>query len=80
MGWQSGRTLFIADGVFGLRVFDATNPLDLIQIQHFPGKHSEDIILHENRAYVIGRNGLYQYDYSNLAQLVFLSHLPVVES
>lgn len=73
-----GTTLFIADGTSGLKIFDAQDPFNLLKIEFFPGKHSEDIVLYEKRAYVIGKNGLYQYDYSVLGAIDFLSHLPVV--
>ncbi len=74
-----GTTLFIADGTSGLKVFNAENPFNLIEIERFPGKLSEDIVLYEKRAHVIGKNGLYQYDYSVLDNIDFLSHIPVVQ-
>lgn len=74
-----GSTLFIADGISGLKIFNAEDPFNLFEIERFPGKLSEDIVLYEKRAHVIGKNGLYQYDYSVLDAIDFLSHIPVVQ-
>lgn len=73
-----GTTLFVADGFSGLRVFKAEDPLNLTQIAHFPGKLAQDIVLSEGRAHIIGKNGLYQYDYTVLENITFLSHVPVM--
>ena len=72
-----GNTLFVADGFSGVRVFDAGEPLNLTKIAHFRGMVAQDIILYQNRAHIIGPNGLYQYDYSTLDHIEFLSHVPV---
>lgn len=70
--------LFVAVGSSGFQVFDAADPLNLIGIAHFPERPAEDIILYEGRAHLIGPNGLFQYDYSTLENIVFLSEVPVI--
>ncbi len=70
--------LFVAEGSFGFRVFDVEDPLNLVEIANFPGRPAHDVILSEGRAHVIGPNGLYQYDYLKLDDILFLSHVPVV--
>ena len=73
-----GNILFVADGLSGVRVFDTKDPLNLTEIAYFPGKVAQDIILYQHRAHIIGQNGLYQYDYSTVDNIKFLSHVPVV--
>lgn len=71
--------LFICDGDAGLKVYDATNPLEinLHQLAHFENIKTYDIIPYDGIAMMIGEDGLYQYDYSNLDSLRLLSHLPI---
>lgn len=72
------NTLFVAEGSFGFRVFKVEDPFNLIEISSFPGRSAQDVILYERRAHIVGPNGLYQYDYSKLDDILFLSHVPVV--
>jgi hypothetical protein len=75
----SAGTLFICDGAAGLKVFDASDPLAISsnQLQSFPGIHAYDVIHFQQRLFMIGDNGFYQYDYSNPSNLVLLSTIPV---
>lgn len=73
------NTLFVADGAFGFQVFDAQDPLNLVEIGLFQNRPARDIILHAGRAHVIGPEGLDQYDYSVLDHIILLSHVPAVE-
>lgn len=73
------QTLFLADGDFGLRIFNVENPHNIEEIRSFPGKPANDIILYESRIHVVGSNGFYQYNYSQLGNIVFLSHIPIVK-
>ena len=72
-----GELLFICDGSAGLKVFNASNDLTIDQnlIQQFMNIQATDIIPHENVAIMIGTDGLYQYDYSNPAQITLLSKI-----
>lgn len=78
LGIEAG-TLFICDGAAGLKVFDASNPLNIgnNQLQSFPGVHAYDVIPFQKRLFMIGDNGFYQYDYSNPNNLVLLSTITV---
>lgn len=71
------NTLFICDGDAGLKVFDATNPLDCgNQLQQtFSSIVAIDIIPHNNTAIVLAEDGIYQYDYSNINNIQFLSKI-----
>ena len=70
-----GNILFICDGTAGLKVFNAANSLTIDQnlIQQFMNIQATDIIPHNNIAIMIGSDGLYQYDYSNPAEINLLS-------
>lgn len=61
LGIDNG-TLFICDN--GLKVYDATNVLDLKLIKTFD-INANDVIPYNGKLLVIGDDGFYQYDYSN---------------
>lgn len=71
--------LFICDGDAGLKVYDATDPMEihLNQLEHFAGIKTFDVIPLGGVLMLIGADGLYQYDYSDLSNLVLLSTIPV---
>ncbi|MBX2840727.1 MAG: hypothetical protein KTR26_03075 [Flammeovirgaceae bacterium] len=74
-----GNNLFICEGEFGLKHFDATDPLKVGEkmISHFDDMHAFDVIPYDNRLMMIGNDGLYQYDYSG-NELKLLSTLTIV--
>jgi hypothetical protein len=79
LGIDNG-TLFICDGADGLKVFDASDVKTISQNQlaHFASIQSQDIIPYQNVAMMIGADGLYQYDYTNIKDIKLLSQLPIV--
>ena len=70
--------LFITEGQFGLKVFDASDDLTIAdnQLNHFDDFHAVDVIPYRDLLLVIGEDGLFQYSYSN-NELQLLSHLSV---
>ncbi len=72
-----GTTLFICEGEFGLKVFDASNSRQIVQNQlaHIDNIHAFDVIPLNGVLMVIGDDGLYQYDYSDPANLQLLSKM-----
>lgn len=78
LGIEEG-TLFICDGEAGLKVFDAKDPLHLMnnQLAHFSEINTFDVIPVQSRLIMIGENGLYQYDYSDLSDIRLLSMIPI---
>ena len=71
--------LFVCDGNDGLKVYDAS---DVMQIQnkmiaHFANINSFDVIPFNNDLIMVGSDGLYQYDYSNVQNISLLSRIPV---
>lgn len=69
--------LFICDGSDGLKVFDAQNPEDCGNhlIKNFKNIQATDVILFGNIAMLIGDDGLYQYDISDLENINEISQL-----
>lgn len=74
-------TLFICDGSAGLKAYDATDvtQIDKNQLAHYNNIQALDIIPWQNIAMVIGSDGLYQYDYSDIKNIRLISQLPIVE-
>ncbi len=68
-------TLFVCQGNKGLSVFDASNPLDLKARQTFANVNAFDVIPFSKTLLTIGKDGLYQYDYSNPDNLRLLSKI-----
>lgn len=74
-------TLFICDGQDGLKAYDATDVRTISQNQlaHYKNIQALDVIPFQQVAMVIGEDGLYQYDYSDLKNIKLLSQLPIVK-
>ena len=72
--------LFICDGDAGLKVYDAKDPLNLKanQLAHFTEINTFDVIPIERHLIMIGEDGLYQYDYSDVKDINLLSMIPIV--
>jgi len=77
-----GSTLFVCEGEFGLKVYDATDPYEITsnKIAEFPAIHAHDVIPLSSFLFMIGDDGFYIYDYSNLTDISLLGTLPVVPS
>ncbi len=74
-----GEQLFICEGAFGLKHFNAANPdrIDQNLVKHHSGMHAYDVIPLDNLLIMIGDDGLYQYDYSDPQAMQLLSVIPV---
>lgn len=71
------NTLFVCDGTSGLKIFDATDPLDVgnQKIKTYSSVQATDIILLDNVAMLIGDDGLYQYDISDIDNINKISQI-----
>lgn len=69
--------VFICEGEYGLKSLDASSPLDIKQLEYLTGMNAYDVIPLNKTLLMIGRDGLYQFNYSNPAQLRQLSKIPV---
>ena len=72
--------LFICDGDAGLKVYDASDPLNLNanQLAHFTEINTFDVIPVQKHLIMIGEDGLYQYDYVDVQDINLLSMIPIV--
>lgn len=74
-------TLMICDGSEGLKVFDAIdiNKIDENMLDHFTGFSTFDVIPVGwwKVAIVTGKDGIYQFDYSDPTNITQLSQIPV---
>lgn len=71
--------LFVCEGEYGLRIFDASDIYNIPQneIADFPGIHAYDVIPLGTFLLLIGDDGFQIYDYSNLEDIQLLGSLPV---
>ena len=76
---KNGDLLFICDGTAGLKVYNALNPQLLLSnlIYTYPGIVAYDVIPIGKVLVLIGDNGLFQYDYSNVKNITLLGRLVV---
>jgi hypothetical protein len=70
------KKLFVCDGKYGLKVFDAGDPEEIQQLETIEYINGYDVIPHEHLLIVSARDGIYQFDYST-QQLKPLSRIPV---
>lgn len=73
------KTLFICDGPDGLKVFNASNVLEIgaNQLAHYPAINALDVIPFQNVAMMISSDGLYQYNYADPKNIYLVSKLPI---
>ena len=71
--------LFICDGSDGLKIYDATDKWNITgnQIAHFADIQAYDVIPLEQILLMIGEDGFFQYDYSDLENIQLISQIPV---
>jgi hypothetical protein len=70
--------LFVCDGKAGLKIYDAADPLNIdTTLAHYDNINAFDVIPLGEVLLMIGIDGLYQYDYSNIKNITQLSHIPV---
>jgi hypothetical protein len=76
---KDANNLFICDGSAGLKLFDATEPTAIAStpVATFSNIQATDVIPFDNRLLMIGEDGLYQYDYSNVQNISLLSRIAV---
>ena len=60
-----GTTLFICDGEAGLKIYDATDDMNLELLEWFQDVETYDVIPLGGTAIVVGSGGLHLYDYTD---------------
>jgi hypothetical protein len=78
LGIDDGN-LFVGEGDKGLRILDASDPNNVEQIRHISDIKATDVIPFNDVLMITGRDGIVQYDYSDIENLKLLSTIPVVE-
>jgi hypothetical protein len=73
--------LFVCDGDDGLKVFNASDPFLVAEhlIASFKDINAYDVIPIGNALLMIGENGFYQYDYTNLTDIKLISSIKIVK-
>jgi len=71
--------LFVCEGDHGLKVYDASyeDSIPAHLLAAFPGIHAYDVIPLENFLFMIGDDGFYIYDYSDLNNIHILGSLSI---
>jgi hypothetical protein len=74
---KDNNTLFICDGSAGVKVYDASNAANLQLLKTITGIEPFDVIAWNNKAIVVAKDGLYQYDYSKVNDIRLLSKITI---
>jgi len=76
---KDGDLLFICDGTAGLKIYDASDPerLAYTLITAYPAIDAYDVIPVNNVLVMIGDDGLFQYDYTDIQNISLLSKIEV---
>ena len=73
-------TLFVCEGKYGLKVYDATDPYSITdhQIAEFTDIHTYDVIPLSSYLLMTGDDGFQIYDYTDLQDISLIGTLPVL--
>lgn len=74
---KDGNLLFICDGKSGVKLYNVADPANLRLLNRIDSKEPYDIIAGNNKALVVAKDGIYQYDYSNINNIRQLSVISV---
>ena len=72
---KDGNTLFLCDGKDGLKVYNATDPVNMEMVRQLKDGNMYDVIAADGLATVMASDGIYQYDYSDLNNIHLISKL-----
>jgi hypothetical protein len=76
---KDGGLLFICDGASGLKIYNASNASNLQMIKQITGAETYDVIAWNNIALVVAKDGLYQYDYSDVNNIQLKSKISIAK-
>ena len=74
---KDGDLLFICDGKDGLKIFDAKNLGNLLLKKQIKNLETYDVIAFNGLAMVVAKDGLYQFDYSDVDNIKQLSKISI---
>lgn len=72
-----GNTLFVCDDWAGLKIFDVTDPYNLISIATFNHFSAFDVIPLDGLLLCVGTDNIYQFDYTDLNNIQEISRIPI---
>ncbi|MGC3944062.1 MAG: hypothetical protein QM762_05970 [Chryseolinea sp.] len=72
-----GDLLFVCEGENGLKVFDVSNPRNLMLVRNYPDVDAYDVIPRSGILVLTGKNGIVQYDYSDKNNIRQLSTITI---
>jgi len=72
-----GNTLFICDDAAGLKVLDVSDVLNVTTIAHFDTFNAYDVIPLGGLLLVVGPDNVYQFDYSDINNIILISTIPI---
>ncbi|MBP6611634.1 MAG: hypothetical protein KA206_11185 [Paludibacter sp.] len=75
LGVDAGKLFLCDDGLKVFQITDDPQKLTANQLKHIKGMDGYDLIPTNNTLMMIAADGLYQYDYSNMNDMKFLSKL-----
>jgi len=67
--------VYVCNESQGLSVFDFSNPYNLSEVANISGIYSYDVIIRDNLLYLIGKDGLFQYDISDVNNISLISNM-----
>lgn len=74
---KDGNLLFICDGEAGLKLYNASDVMNLQLLKVVSTKTAYDVITFNKIALLVGDDGLYQYDYSDPSMIRLLSKINI---
>jgi len=69
--------LFVSEGEEGLKIMDVSDPYNVEQQRHITDIKARDVIPLNDVLIVTGKDGILQYDYSDIENVELLSTIPV---
>ena len=76
-----GDRLYLGEGPYGFRILDVSDPNDVERLVHFEDLATYDVIaLSDSEIFIIGEDGFYLMDASNINNIKILSHIQVERS
>lgn len=67
--------VFVCIGAEGVQILDFSNPYQLVRVSGVLGINAYDLILKDKIMYLVGKDGLFQYDYTDIHQIELLSNI-----
>ena len=72
-----GDILFLCDDAAGLRVLDISDPAEVEVLYHFDDFTAFDVIPLGGLLIVVGPDNVYQFDYTDMDNMVLISTIPI---